>query len=111
MADVIRLYADQHYPAPVIAGLCRRGIDVLTAQDANLCGASDPDQLAFATQQGRVLISFDSDFLHLHQSGLAHSGIAWCPATKHSIGALIQMLVLLQNVVPASEMIGQVEYL
>ena len=111
MASVIRFYMDQHYPAPVTAGLRRRGIDVLTAQEVNLCGASDPDQLAFATGNDRVLLSFDSDFLNLHQSGMTHSGIAWCPATKYSIGELIRMLVLLQNVVTAREMVNRVEYL
>ena len=55
MAEIIRFYADQHYPAPVTAGLMRRGIDMLTAQEANLCGANDPDQLPFATSQDRVL--------------------------------------------------------
>ena len=111
MTDVIRFYADQHYPAPVSAGLRRRGIDVLTAQEASLCGTSDVDQLAFATGLGRILTSFDSDFLALHRSGVSHTGIVWCPATKYGIGALIQMLVLLHSVVDASEMVDRVEYL
>jgi predicted nuclease of predicted toxin-antitoxin system len=111
MADPIRFYADQHYPGPVTAGLRRRGIDVLTAQEANLCGADDPDQLAFATAQGRVLLTFDSDFLALHQSGVSHAGIVWCPATKYGIGPLIQMLVLLHSVLTADDMVNHVEYL
>ena len=57
MADAVRFYADQHYPAPVTAGLRRRGIDVLTAQDAGQCGAIDADQLAFATGLGRTLLT------------------------------------------------------
>jgi predicted nuclease of predicted toxin-antitoxin system len=111
MADAVRCYADQHYPAPVTAGLRRRGIDVLTAQDANLCGASDPDQLAFAAGLGRVLLTFDSDFLAIHQSGASHAGIVWGPATKYSIGELVRMLVLLHAIVTADEMVNHVEYL
>jgi predicted nuclease of predicted toxin-antitoxin system len=111
MADPIRFYADQHYPAPVTAGLRRRGIDVLTAQEAGQCAAGDADQLAFATAQGRVLATFDSDFLALHQSGASHAGIVWCPATKYGIGQLIQMLVLLHAAVAADEMVNRVEYL
>jgi predicted nuclease of predicted toxin-antitoxin system len=111
MAEIIRYYADQHYPAPVTAGLLRRGIDIITAQGANLCGASDPGQLAFATAHDRVLISFDSDFLALHQSGIPHAGIVWCPATKYGIGELIKMLVLIHGVVAAGEMHNHVEYL
>jgi predicted nuclease of predicted toxin-antitoxin system len=111
MADDIRFYADQHYPAPVTAGLLRRGIDVLTAQDASQCGASDMDQLAFASGQGRVLLTFDSDFLALHHSGVSHAGIVWCPATKYGIGPLLQMLVLLHGVVSAAEMVNHLEHL
>jgi predicted nuclease of predicted toxin-antitoxin system len=111
MADPVRFYADQHYPAPVTAGLRRRAIDVLTAQDADQCGASDPDQLAFAAGLGRVLLTFDSDFLAIHQSSVSHVGIVWCPATKYSIGELVRMLVLLHAVVSADEMTNHVEYL
>ncbi len=111
MAESIRFYADQHFPAPVTAGLRRRGIDVFTAQEANLCGASDSDQLAFAISQDRVLATFDSDFLALHQSGTPHSGIVWCPATKYGIGELVKLLVLLHSVLAAEEMHNHVEYL
>ncbi len=111
MADVIRYYADQHFPQPVVEGLRRRGIDVLTAQDASRCGHSDSDQLAFATANDRVILSFDTDFLALHHAGTAHAGIAWCPATKYSIGELIQMLVLLHAVVSFDEMREHVEHL
>lgn len=111
MAELIHFYADQHYPAQVTSGLSRRGIDVLTAQNAGQCGAQDPDQLAFATVRGRVLLTFDSDFLTLHQAGIQHAGIVWSPATKYGIGTLIQLLVLLHSVVTAHEMVNHLEYL
>ena len=111
MAEVVRYYADQHVPRPVIEGLRRRGIDVLTAQEAGRCALPDPDQLAFAASENRVLVTFDSDFLALHQAGTAHAGIAWCPATKYSIGELIQMLVLLHGVLSADDMRNHVEHL
>jgi hypothetical protein len=73
---------------------------------------SDTDQLAFATAAERVLVSFDPDFLVLHQSGLAHAGIAWCPEQKHSIGQLIQALLLLHGVLDRDSMRNHhVEYL
>ena len=86
MADAIRFFADQHYPGPVVQGLRRRGIDVLTAQEAGRCEIADPEQLSFAQNEGRVMLTFDSDFVALHRSGASHAGIAWCPATKYSIG-------------------------
>lgn len=72
---------------------------------------SDQDQLDFANGEDRVLVSFDSDVLVLHQSGSTHRGIAWCPANKYSIGELIQMLVLMHAVIAPAEMINRVEHL
>jgi len=111
LAEPIRFYMDQHYPAPVTQGLHRSGIDVLTAQDAGRCSLPDPDQLAFATTEKRVLVTFDSDYLSLHQSGITHAGIAWCPQQKYGIGMLIQLLELLHGVSDRDQMRNRVEYL
>jgi hypothetical protein len=102
---------DQHIPAAVTLGLRRRGIDVLTAQDAGRCGIDDADQLAFALAEDRVLVSFHPDFLTLHQTGVTHAGIAWCPERKHSIGQLIQALLLLAGVLNREDMRDHVEFL
>jgi predicted nuclease of predicted toxin-antitoxin system len=111
MVDVIRYYADEHYPIQVTSGLRRRGIDVATAQEAGLSGSNDFEQLEYAMVQSRVILTFDSDFLVLHESGMQHAGIIWCPATKYSIGNLIQMLVLVHSVVTSTDMLKHVEYL
>jgi hypothetical protein len=111
VADPIRYYFDQHYPGAVGQGLRQRGIDVLTAQEAGRCGVPDPDQLAFATAEGRVMATFDTDFLALHNGGVQHAGIAWCPATKYAVGQLIHALVLLHGVLDSDDMRSHVEYL
>ena len=102
---------DQHFPAPVSRALVRHGVDVLTAQEANRCGLPDSDQLSFATAEDRVMVTFDSDFLALHQSGVKHADIAWCPARKYSIGELIQAVLLLHGVLDRESMYNHVEYL
>ena len=111
MAEPIRFFMDQHFPGPASRGLRRHGIDVLTAQDAGRCGASDLDQLAFATADARVVATFDTDFLALHRAGIPHAGIAWCPEQKYSIGQLIQMLKLLHGVTDRDAMRNSVEYI
>ncbi len=111
MAEPIRFYFDQHLWASVVEGLRREGIDVLTAQDAGRCGLPDPDQLAFAAADQRVLVTFDTDFLALHRSGVAHAGIAWCQEQKYSIGQLLQVLLLVQGVLDRESMRNHVEYL
>ena len=47
-------YADQHVHATTIAGLQRRGMDVVTAQERGQCGVDDEILLAAATAEGRV---------------------------------------------------------
>jgi hypothetical protein len=102
---------DQHFPAPASRGLRRHGVDVLTAQEAGRCGLPDSDQLAFATAEERVLVTFDTDYLALHQSGVQHAGIAWCQEQKYSIGQLIQALLLVHGVLDRDAMRNHVEYL
>jgi len=97
VADSVRFYFDQHMWASVAQGLRDKGIDVLTTQDAGRCGLTDPDQLAFAAAEGRVMVTFDTDYLVLHHSGVSHAGIGWCPEQKHSIGDIIQALLLLHR--------------
>ncbi len=109
MADALRFYLDQHIYGAVAAGLRHHGIDVLTCQEAGRCGLTDTEQLAFATVEGRVIVTFDPDFLALHNSGIAHEGIAWRPATKYPIGQRIQMLVLLHGVADRAAMRARLE--
>jgi predicted nuclease of predicted toxin-antitoxin system len=95
----------------VAIGLRQQCIDVLTTQEVGNCGISDSEQLAFATAESRVIVTFDVDFLALHNAGMSHSGIAWCQLTKYSIGQLIAILVLVHAVYSADEMLNHVEYL
>lgn len=111
MDESIRLYMDQHFPAPVTRGLRRHGIDSVTAQEADRCEFSDADQLVFATADGRVLVTFDTDFLALHQSGVEHAGIVWCPAQKYGAGDLIQASLLLHGVLDSGGMRNHLECL
>ncbi len=111
MAEPIHFFMDQHFPVAASQGLRRHGVDLLTAQEAGRCGSSDCDQLVFATGQERVLVTFDPDFLTLHQTGIAHAGIAWCPAQKYRIGQRIQALLLVHGVLDRDGMRHHVEYL
>ena len=111
MAEPVRYFFDQHVFGAVVIGLRQHGIDVVTALEAGRCGQPDADQLAFATAEERVLVTFDPDYLALHNSAVAHAGIAWCQATKYSIGELVRMLALLHAVTDRDGMRNRVEYL
>lgn len=111
MVEPIQYFFDQHISSVVARALQRRGVDVLTAHAAGRCGFPDSEQLNFAAVQQRVMASFDSDYLALHQCRVKHAGIAWCPASKYSDRQLIQLLYLLYMVSDRDEMLNQVEYL
>ena len=106
----IRYYTDEQVSRAVINGLRQRGVDVLSVPEANRIGASDDEQLAFALAQGRVLLTYDADFLGLHVAWRDHAGIVYAnPYTP--VGEIIRGLILIYHVLDSAEMAGQVEYL
>lgn len=98
-------------PYAVAQGLRRRGIDVLTAQDADFCGRGDEEQLQKAIAEQRVLVSFEDDFLTLLADGRPHLGLAFCAASKYTVGDLIRVLTLAHEVLEPQEMRNHVEFL
>jgi predicted nuclease of predicted toxin-antitoxin system len=100
----VKFYLDEHIPKGVAEGLRRRGIDVLTIQDAGRAGDPDRKQLAFAAMKRRVLVTFDDDFLALDAAWAPHSGIVFSKAGRRSVGELIESLVLIANVIEPEEM-------
>ena len=107
----IRYHLDEHVDPAVAEGLSQRGVDVTTTVGAELVGASDEEQLAFAATEGRVLVTRDRHFLVLHGKGVAHAGVAFWHSKRRNVGQLVLDLVLLWRVVAAEEMRGRVEYL
>jgi predicted nuclease of predicted toxin-antitoxin system len=102
---------DEHVPHAVAQALRRRGIDVLTASDAELLGATDEECLARSLAERRVLITHDDDFLRLHDRGVQHAGIVYAEQGTRSIGQLVAGLVLIYEVLEPGEMAGRLEFL
>lgn len=55
--EQIRFYFDEHIPAAVAEGLTRRGVDVLTVQEAARVGLPDTAQLDYAYSIARVVVT------------------------------------------------------
>lgn len=94
----MKLYLDEHIQPLLSHVLTSRGIDCLTTQAAGNLGRSDEEQLAFATSQKRVIITFDrKDFLSLAQQWAAdnrpHAGIVL--AKPCSLSELLRLLLRL----------------
>lgn len=64
----LRLYFDRHIMARLADDLRGRGYDVRTTEEAGMDTAPDEDQLAFATADSRVILTFNiRDFAPLHE--------------------------------------------
>jgi uncharacterized protein DUF5615 len=111
MARTIKFHLDEHVASAVADGLRRRGIDVATTPDASLLGATDPQQLSSATANARVIFTNDPDFLHMHDQGVAHAGIAYCHRQSRSVGEIIGALELIWEVLEPEEMHNRVEFI
>jgi len=107
----VKFYLDEHIPKGVVEGLRRRGVDVLTVQEADRSGDSDEKQLAFATREGRVLVTFDDDFLRLDAAGVPHIGIVFSRTGHHTVGELIEGLMLIANIIEPNEMRNHIEFI
>lgn len=89
----------------------RAGIEVVTTAEAGLLGASDVQQLAAALAATRVIVTFDADYLSLHERGLSHAGIAYSPGGGQAIGPIVAHLILMHEVFEVEDMMGRVEYI
>jgi predicted nuclease of predicted toxin-antitoxin system len=107
----IAFHLDEQVPPTLADALRNRGIDVTTTADAGLIGTSDREQLAFALEAGRVLITQDVDFLRLHTEGVPHAGIGFWRQQTHSLGAVLRRLLLMHATISSEDMKNRVEYL
>jgi hypothetical protein len=60
---VLRLVSDENFDGDILRGLYRRcpELDVVRVQDAGLSATPDPDVLAWAAAEGRILLTHDRD--------------------------------------------------
>jgi hypothetical protein len=90
--------------------LRQRGVDVLTAPEAGMLGATDEEHLRRARADGRVVFTQDDDFLRLHAAGAEHAGIVYAPV-EMPIGEIIRGLMLIHELLDPEEMERHVEFM
>lgn len=75
----MRLLADENCPIDIVNELRQRGHDVVWIR-SDAPGSKDPEILARAQQEQRVIITFDKDFgeLAFRNRQLSRSGIILC---------------------------------
>ena len=113
----ISLYMAEDSTARSLAfTLKSRGVNVITALEANRLGYSDEEQLIWATSQGRSLYSSNvRDFYCLHtlfsQQKRNHAGIILVQQQRYSIGEIMRGVLQLIATRSAEIMIDQLEFL
>ncbi len=113
----LRLYFDRHIMARLAVDLRARGYDIRTTEEAAMDTASDEDQLAFATGEGRAILTYNiRDFAPLHEqwqsTGRSHAGIVVSQQMgRRQYGPLLQRMLRLLNHFSAVEMIGNLVHL
>lgn len=90
-------YADVHVPFPIVQGLRRRGMDVVTAQERGQQRADDDVLLTAAFGERRVMLSCDQDFLRLaallSQQGTSFAPIYFWPQQNRLNGEMIRRIL------------------
>lgn len=110
MADV-RFYLDENVQLAVTEQLVRRGLDAVSAHSLGLLGMDDRTHLTRATELGRVLCTYDTDFYELAASGTDHAGIIIGQPDRHTIGDWVNGLTLVHAVYTTEDMINRVDFL
>ena len=114
---MLRLAVDEDVNGRVVRGLLRRvpGLDLVRVQDAGLMGARDPQILAWAASNDRVLLTQDANTMTHHAyrrltDGSGMSGVI-VVAQRLPIGDVIEDLVLMAEFSETSEWANQLIFL
>jgi Domain of unknown function (DUF5615) len=113
----IHLYLDEDtVEKSLIAAFRSADLDVVTVTDVNRQSYSDEEQLIWATEQGRVIYSYNRrDFCRLHSEFLRvernHAGIILLQQQRYSVGQQLQGLLELVATRSAENMVNQLVFL
>jgi hypothetical protein len=106
---------DVHIPAAITDGLRRNGLDVLTSQDDQTRTAGDDELLSRADFFGRMLFTYDEDFLSISAAwqgaGKHFPGILFAVPMGLSIGRIIADITLIAEACTPKEVADRVIYL
>ena len=110
-----RFLADANFRHAIFSGVRRRepAIDFVTVQEAGLKDHPDPDILAFAARENRILVSHDYRTMPVHfqefVSKQSSPGVFLIPQ-KSAVAAAIDALVLIWAASEAEEWRNRLTY-
>ena len=100
----------------LIQALRNADLDVVTVTDVKRLGYADEEQLIWATEQKRVIYSFNiGDFCRLHRDFMAedksHTGIILASQQQYSVGQQLRGLLKLAADKSAQDMVNELIFL
>jgi hypothetical protein len=107
----LKFYFDESVELAVSEQLAAGGLDVVSAHSLDLLGDEDRNHLERATAMGRVLCTYDADFLRLAGEGMEHAGIIYAQQQKASIGGWVREIRAIYARLQAEDIAGQVVFL
>lgn len=107
----LKFYFDESVELAVSEQLAAAGLDVVSVHSLEALGEEDIVHLKRAIQMGRIIYTYDSDFLRLAKEISDHRGIIFAQAEKASIGAWQRELRALHSRLTAEQLEGQIIFL
>ena len=96
---MLKAYADEHVPLAIVRGLRVRGMDVTSVPEAGFQGTDDDSLLQQATDEKRMMLTCDVDFLRrastLYSENRDFAPIIFWPQQERTIGHVIRTVIRL----------------
>jgi predicted nuclease of predicted toxin-antitoxin system len=98
---MLRLLADENFNDDIVRGLLLRqpDLDIVRLQDAGLAGAEDPDVLAWAAQNHRIVLTHDratiSDYAYERMAAGEEMAGVFILNDRFPVGRAIEEILLM----------------
>lgn len=103
----LKFYFDTHIAKAVATQLRQRGIEAIRCEEVGMADASDEAHLAYATNNGCIMVSQDDDFLILaaqwQKQGQHHQGIFYVPPHLQGSAQISHIVEQIQFYVAAEQ--------
>lgn len=110
---MLRLLADENFNGDIVRGLLRRqpDLDIARVQDVGLAAADDPDVLAWAAENNRIVLTYDratmSDYAYERVAAGEHMTGVFILNDRLPVGRAIDEILLMDACTEQAEWIGR----
>ncbi len=89
---MVSFYFDEMMSRVAAKQLTNRGYTIVMANDVDMTEKTDPEHLAYATQHGHVMVTFDRPFAGLTSKSIEHGGLICLSGSQDDIGMMVRTL-------------------